>query len=142
MKQINTPKRRYTIILDTKAREEVVIYAKGNGTQAALDKYGISIATLKRWRANHNSNDPKRNLIRKYGHPRREEKYDTQCRIIRRWLYDNYKNNPNTYGLQGWTRLQLVHKIQDSMPQAVHPTTIYRLINYVINNKEKFAFYF
>ena len=85
MRDKTTPKKPYTIILDTSEREEVVEFARNNTWKAALTKYGISIATLKRWSSIYNQ--PIQTLERKYGHQRRHEKYPVPCILFSRFKY-------------------------------------------------------
>lgn len=138
MRDKTTPKKPYTIILDTSEREEVVEFARNNTWKAALTKYGISIATLKRWSSIYNQ--PIQTLERKYGHQRRHEKYPVPCMLFRRFLYD-HENNSNKHGFLTCNKAKVIKMAREYMKRKTSSSTIYRLFQYVEDRKDDFNQY-
>ena len=131
-------KKPYTIILDTLEREEVVRFARNNTWNAALAKYNISIATLKRWSAIFNH--PTKTLERKYGHKKRKDKYQIQCMHFSRFLYD-HSHNTNVHGFLTWTKAQVIKQARKHTWPRVNISTMYRLFQYVSDHQDEFEQY-
>lgn len=132
-------KKPYTIITDYYKREEIVLYAKANGNQTAQNKYGLSIPTLKRWRANYYSEDTTRSLHRKYSQPSRIDKYEAHVRAIEDFLNKNKVSIRKNQKLTRDTReefRQLVNLLKNLTTPPIRVWTVYRLIHDVLKQKK------
>ena len=119
-----SPAKPYKRIKNEQEREAIVQYAIDNGTQPALDKYGISIATLKRWRANYNKG---RTLATKYYARTRFFKYAELFVMVKRFEFDNRKHSSGPYGMRGWTKARLFQQFQWSTQPSISIPTAYRI---------------
>ena len=131
-------KKRYTIIIGREEREAVMEYAKTYGRQEALAKFGISIATFKRWHASYNSDDQSRSLQRKYSQPSRIDKYEQPVKVIEGFFnrYKYFLKRKQTLTKQQKKELtEIINSLQNTIRPNLRIWTVYRLIHDVMREK-------
>jgi transposase len=124
MQPLKPHKKSYKTIKNEKVREAIAKYAIQHDTQKALDKYGISIATLKRWRAAYNAN---KTLATKYYRRERIYKYPQLFIMVKQFEFDNRKHSIGPYGMRGWTKKRLFQQFQWATHPPISIPTAYRI---------------